>query len=229
MSTTWAQHLSDVRSDLQDTSDTSPRWSTDMLYLYTKDGVRDYSTWFPKRLDHVEISLISGKYPLPLDYVEDIAIEYPADTFLEQRYIRPGKTYHKNVTPKYYFTQGGSIYLDAPVSGSLFLTYNATHDIPADKSDATFVFTIPDTDMELIRLYVKAKVYTQMRTRQSALDRFKIGSGKRDDNPLEPEVADVMSEYTRGIAERVRGGVIVLTKLGPKSDLMRRIDWMRRL
>ena len=83
MSTTWAQHLSDVRSDLQDTSDTSPRWSTDMLYLYTKDGVRDYSTWFPKRLDHVEISLISGKYPLPLDYVEDIAIEYPADTLLQ--------------------------------------------------------------------------------------------------------------------------------------------------
>ena len=69
---------------------------------------------------------------------------------------------------------------------------------------------IPDPDLELIRLYVKAKVYEQMRSRTAALDRFKLGSGSRDDNPIAPEVADLMKVYHSKIAERIPGGNIEL-------------------
>ncbi len=47
-------------------------------------------------------------------------------------------------------------------------------------------------DEELIRLYVKAKATEQIRTQQSSLDRFKPGNGGRDDNPMNPEVRDLM-------------------------------------
>jgi hypothetical protein len=59
-------------------------------------------------------------------------------------------------------------------------------------------------------LYVKAKVYEQMRSRQASLDRFKLGNGARDDNPLTPEVDDLMKVYHEKIAERIPGGNIEL-------------------
>jgi hypothetical protein len=73
--------------------------------------------------------------------------------------------------------------------------------------------TVPDADLELIRLYVKAKVYAQMRSRQASLDRFKVGSGVRDDNPLHPEVEDVWADYNKAIITRQTGGVILLYRL----------------
>ena len=73
-----------------------------------------------------------------------------------------------------------------------------------------FVFEVPDADLELIRLYVKAKVYEQMRSKQAALDRFKLGSGSREDNPIAPEVEDLMKIYHEKIMERIPGGDIEL-------------------
>ena len=96
----------------------------------------------------------------------------------------------------------------------VYLTYEARHTLPADEDDTTFLLSVPESDEELIRLYVKAKISEQTRTKQATLDRFKQGSGRRDDNPLEPEVGDLMGEYRMKIAERTSGGIILLFRPG---------------
>ncbi len=208
---TWASLLTDIRADLQDTS-AKPRWGDDTLYVFTKDAVRDYSTWFPRRVDRLELSLLEGKFPLPLDYIEDIQVECPLDTLLERRLDRPGVKYRRSSL--YYFIQGGNLYLSgSPLGDGLFLTYLASHPVPTSVSDSEFLFTVPDSDIELVRLYVKAKVNSQMRQRQAALDRFKP-VGERTDNPLEPEVDNLWGEYYAKIAQRIPGGVITLYRAG---------------
>jgi len=208
--TTWASFLTDTRTDLQDTSVTSPRWTSKILYLYAKDGIRDYSTWFPKRTDRYAMSLLNGTFVLPLDFILEILVESPKGTYLERRKEIPGTKLRRS---NYYFTEGGNLYLGAP-SDEVLLTYHSSRSVPTSEQDDAFIFDVPDVDMELIRLYVKAKVFEQMRSRSAALDRFKMGSGPRDDNPLQPEVADLMAVYYQKIAERTGGGVIELYRSG---------------
>lgn len=214
--TTWTDFLADIRADLQDTSATA-RFSDKMLYIYAKDAIRDYSIWFPRRLDSVVISAIGASYPLPTNFIAEIQVECPVGTFLERRMDRPGSRFPNRKQNAYYFIQGGNLYtFRQSITSSLsdvYLTYLSTHAVPTSETDTTSVFTVPDADLELIRIYVKAQVYTQMRTRQSALDRFK-NEGKRDDNPLEPETFDMMRDYRAKIAERFTGGYIALYKPG---------------
>lgn len=215
MSITWAEFLSDLRNDLDDTADT-PRWSDEQLYVYTKDAVRDYSQYFPKRVDGVELSLSGTSYPLPSDFVEVIAVESPEDRFLEDREERPGLRYFDKSKPLFYYIEGSSLYLQGtPLDGDgVYLTYYALHDIPADAADNTFEFSVPDRDIELLRIYVKAKVFEKQRGKQSRLDSYKPGSGRRDDNPLTPEINTIMNDYHEKIASRVPGGIIRLYRPG---------------
>ena len=48
---------------------------------------------------------------------------------------------------------------------------------------------------------------------QSAQDRYKLGSGSRDDNPLLPEVENLMESYEKKMAERHQGGAIMLQRV----------------
>jgi hypothetical protein len=211
--TTWAELLSDARNDLMDTGAT-PRWSNEVLYLYTKDGIRDYSLWFPKRIDRLEVFPSGDAYPLPVNYIQDIHVECPKDKYLERREVRPGSRRPTRTSVTSYYLQGGSLYLNSPLPDTpIYLTYFATHPVPASKDDDDFVLTVPDADIELLRLFLRAKTYGQMRGKQAALDRFKP-AGKRDDNPLEPETDDLWAMYYRRIAERISGGVINLYRLG---------------
>jgi hypothetical protein len=218
--TTWADFLGDLRNDLQDTAVTNPRWSDKTLWVYTKDAVRDYSTWFPKRIDQYAMAPANGAYPLPLNFLLEIFVEAPLNKFLEKRREIPG-TRLKQLTAfngyyareNYYYVEGGNLYLGSP-SDEVFLTYQASRDVPISETDTAFVFEVPDTDLEVVRLYVKAKVYEQMRSRSASLDRFKQGQGARDDNPITPEVADLMAVYHQKIAERFPGGNIELYRSG---------------
>lgn len=214
--TTWAEFLLDLRTDLQDTS-TTQRWSDKILWVYTKDAIRDYSTWFPKRVDRYAMTLVNGVYALPLNFLVEIHVEAPDGNYLEKRQEIPGTKLRKRlvapIMPFYYFVEGGNLYLGAP-SDEVHMTYQASRTVPTSETHAAFVFEISDSDLELVRLYVKAKVYEQMRSRTAALDRFKLGSGKRDDNPLAPEVADLMLVYHQKIAERYPGGNIALYRSG---------------
>ena len=212
--TTWASFLTELRADLQDTG-TSPRWSNYLLWVYTKDAVRDYSTWFPMRMDSVTLVESGDGYALPADYVEDIAVECPEDTFLERRLSRPGIRFPTQAKPYLYHIEGVTLYVNGPPDDDVLLTYFALHTVPTtEKSKPTFTFTIPEADMELLRLYVKAQVHGQMRGKQSRLDRFEPGSGRRDDNPLGPETSIILTEYYSKIASRISGGVVKLTRPG---------------
>jgi hypothetical protein len=210
---TWAEFLAEVRESLQDTAAT-PRWTDEMLYTFAKDAIRDYSVWFPRRIDHYEITAVGSLYPLPSDFVDDITVESPLGTFLEYRQERPGNKYATLTTePTHYYLQGGNLYFNGTPT-AVYLTYNAVHDIPTSADDETFEFTIPDRDIELPRLYIEAKVHTQMRAKTARLDRFAQGSGRRDDNPLLPETNSLMDEYHRKIAMRLAGGAVRLYRFG---------------
>jgi len=208
---TWNELLAEIRADLQDDRAATPRWSDKVLYIYAKDAIRDYSTWFPLRLDRLELARLGNSFPLPTNFIEEIHVEAPLDTFLEKRSERSGVRYRPN--PHAYILSGGRLYAET-AEPCLYLTYFAAHPVPASETDSPFALSIPETDIELIRLYVKAKALGQMRSRQAALDRFKATSGKRDDNPLGPEVEDLYGEYLRGIQARIRGGFATLYRTG---------------
>lgn len=210
---TWRTLLADIRADLQDLSETNPRYGDKLLWTYAKDAIRDYSLWFPLRVDRLELVPVMGKYPLPQNYVEDIQVECPVNTLLERRRDRPGARYA--ASPHYYIIQGGNLYLAGSPSG-VFLTYLAAHPVPTSETDLDFVLTIPDTDVELLRLYVKAKIQALTRGRQANLDRFK-SNGQRDDNPLIPETQNLMEEYEKKISERIPGGSVTLYRVGRMS------------
>jgi len=206
---TWAQLLADIRTDLKDTG-TTPRWADAALFLYAKDAIRDYSTFFPL-VKRATLTVQAGSYALPADLIEVWMVECPANRFLEKRLERPGSHYDTATVPNKYSIEGSSILLDGTPQGGdpVILTYGALHVVPTDVAQAT-TLTIPVLDEELIRIYVKAKATEQIRTQQASLDRFKLGSGARDDNPLMPETGNLMDEYRRKIAERIPGGVVKL-------------------
>jgi len=215
MTTTWLDFLADLREELQDTS-TTPRWTDAYLFSRTKDSIREYSSWFPRRIDRVALTASGSGYTLPTDFVEDINLEVPQDTYLTRRNAEQGKSYLSGGALSHYYTSGGKLYMNATNEGgdAVLLTYFAVHSLPASVTDAVFTFSVPEMDMELIRLYVEIQVHSQMRAKQSRLDRFEQGSGRRDDNPLLPETNSEYKEYYQKIAQRLRGGAVMLYYTG---------------
>jgi hypothetical protein len=213
MATTWTTFLSSVRAELNDTSSTTPKWSDDLLYLWVLDAIRDYSQYFPQTIDQLELTLSGASYPVPSDYLRVVFVEAPEGRFLRTRRARPGRRYYTSTgTPSHYHVDGNTLKING-AADELLLTYHAIHGVPTDVNDTAFPFTVPDRDIELIRLYVRAKAHEQMRSMQSAQDRYKLGSGSRDDNPLLPEVENLMESYDKKIAERYEGGTIMLQRV----------------
>jgi len=205
---TWATLLADIRVDLKDEAATK-RWSDAALYLWAKDAIRDYSLNFPQMKYSEQLTLNSGSYALPSDFLEVISVEYPAGRYLDRRFERPPQS---ETYPTRYYISGGRLYLDASPTGDAYLNYEAMHPVPSSATDTSFAITIPEMDEELLRLYIKGKAIEQIRSAQSNLDRFKLGSGDRDDNPLLPETNQVMRDYYNKIAERRGGGTVFLQK-----------------
>lgn len=215
--TTWAQFLADVRVDLKDTDPQKTSWSDGELYLWTKDALSDYSQHFPLRVDRSQLTLTGASYPLPADFIRDVFVECPQDRYLERRNARPGVKYRtRNTRPTQYYIDGSNLTLNgSPGAGEeVLLSYYAFHPTPADENDSAFAFTVRNADIELLRLYVKAKAYQQLRSRTSKADRYKYGGSRRDDNPIEPEVDDILQEYLTRVAQRYQGGTIHLHRPG---------------
>lgn len=212
---TWGALKTDIRADLKDDS-SSPRWSDSSLYVWAKDAIRDFSLHFPRELS-AELTVSNGAYPLPDRYMDDRFLTCPDSRYLERRITQPGIKYKSLFNnPTLYWIEETNLYLNGEPSAEDVVTlyYLAYHTIPASASDDDFVLTIPEYDEELIRLFVKAKANEQIRTKQSNLDRFRPGTSNRSDNPLEPEVENLMDEYFRRIAERYPGGAIRLYRTG---------------
>jgi hypothetical protein len=205
---TWGDLLTELREDLQDTS-ANPRYSNKLLYLYARDAIADYSQYFPVRIDRKEVKPSNGRYPLPDNFVDELFVECPRDVYLSPRPIRPGITKLKFSTPFRYEVESGGIYLDATTQESIWLTYYGTHDFPTSETDTTFELTIPQTDIELIRLYVRARIAAQTRSRTANLDRYREDA-RRDDNPMSLEYKDLMDEYHMKIQQRTHTTAIWL-------------------
>lgn len=208
-----ADLLLDIRVDLRDTGNVL-RWPDTSLYLWVKDALRDYSVYFPRRIGRKAMTIAGTSSALPTDYIQEIYVECPQDYYLGKRVPSPNVNFYENSRPTSYYTEGGYLFLNgAPLAGDVcYLTYYAYHPVPSGATDTSWTLTVPQMDEELIRLYVCAKAAEQIRTQQAGLDRFKLGSGDRQDNPLEPEVRNLMEEYRRRIAERFPGGSIRLQK-----------------
>jgi len=216
--TAWGALRTAIREELKDVTEGKYRWSDDLLFLYVKDALNDYSLWFPDRDDRKVLAFADGYCILPDDYVEVLYVECPEDRYLEQRKPRPGTRYpSRSGKPFHFHIQGGKMYFDTSPSEDVLLTYHKVHAAPDTVDDTPHIFTDPVSDEELIRLFMLAKCYGYLRSRQSALDRFKdrsqSGSG-RQDNPLHPEVEDLMDEYYRKLYARVGGGTIQLHRTG---------------
>lgn len=218
--TTSQELIAAVRVDLQDTSTGTPRWSDEMLWQWACDAAADYSQEFPRRVDGSILTETDGSYGLPDDFVWDINVQCPSDTFLEKRRPVPGAVFKPTTSPKFYYIDGGRLYLSASTTDDVILSYYAIHSIPEpleepedgwpEDEPPDFTVTVPDRDLELIRLYTCAKAHEQMRGKQARLDRFELGSGKRDDNPMMPETNKQMEEYRKKLAARKKGGVVSL-------------------
>lgn len=211
--TTFGELLADIRQDVQDTS-SNPRWSDELIHMYIKDALADYSTWFPRYVARVALVSDVDGYALPADFLEDVLVECPQDTFLERRHVRPGVVYRATPSPKYYYIVSGKLILSAAADSDVLLSYQAAHPAPPADTETDFVITVPDSDLELIRLFVKAKIHEQMRAKTARQDRFDQGSGRRDDNPITPEAANLMREYRQRIYDRMPGGAIKLYRVG---------------
>ena len=207
MAITWAGFLAELRMELDDTGAT-PRWSDSVLYIMTRDGIWDYSQYFPLRTDKAALVSVVGndkKFTLPASFIDDVLVECPEGNYLDVRRERPGVTLTTSSTPLFYYVDAGFLYLDvAPGSAAVLLSYYGAHGIPASATDTTFAMTIPYSDLEVLKLYVQARVNVLIRNRQAQLDRFKLGSGTREDNPITEESVDFFARYNEAIAKRLR-------------------------
>jgi hypothetical protein len=210
----WGDLLSELRVNIEDTSET-PKFSDKLLFTYLREAVSDFSQFMPLTYEDVELTRDTDnpkKHTLPVDFIDDVSVSCPAGHYLEPRRGRLGTKVAVSSRPLFYHTDSSRyLYLDAdPVEDVVLLSYKALHPLPTSETDLEFVFTIPDANMELIKLYMEGKVNTKIRNSQARLDRFKIGSGSRTDNPMESEVEDFFDEYRRKLRERIPSTPVIL-------------------
>jgi hypothetical protein len=210
----WADFLSEVREELDDTS-ASPKWSDAILYTYTREALSDYSRHLPyKKYGVVLTRDVSNtkKYALPPDFMFEFSVESPAGKFLEPLRSRPGVLTQAGHRILFYRVEPPYLYVDAETSDDLILGYGAYHLAPAGKDDSTFALTFPLEDAEIIKLYLEAKINSRIRNSQARLDRFKIGAGSRTDNPIANEVEDFFARYREKLAMRVTAQSVELSR-----------------
>lgn len=215
----WSEFLAEIRVEVGDTAAT-PRFTDAVLWSYTRDAIIDISRYpsLARRVDRVTLTVDPVdpcKFVLPDDFLSELYVECPLDTVLEPRQMKLGQ---RRISGRLstYFTDRAYLYLNGVPTGDVVLTYLASHPYPANADDLTFVFTNPQRDNELVRLYVLGRVLKWMRVQQSKLDRFKATSGARDDNPMFPETIDLEKTYDEAISERMPSGGVLLYRPGKK-------------
>lgn len=211
----WGEFLTELRGELNDTSAT-PKFSNDQLYVFLRDGTVSLSEWLPRDVGRLALTAEvtdTKKFALPSDFIEEYLVESPLDNALSFRFVRPGVRRSTSARPLFYWTNAGFLFLDAdPGANAVLISYYGVHGIPANAADTTFVLTIPLRDIELLKLYILGRAYQRERSRQSMLDRFKLGSGDRQDNPVSPEVNEYLQQFNEKLYERIGGKAVFLSR-----------------
>ena len=209
----WSEYLTELRSELND-SGTTPKWSDALLFTYVRDGLWDISAHLPRRFDEVSLTVFEGspkKFELPQGFIREISIQVPLGSYLERRRTRPGARVVTGTRALFYHISAGFLYLDVdPGDNDVLIDYEGAHGIPASATDVEYEFTLSQRYIDILTLYVKARVNTRERTGQSNLDRFKLTAGSRSDNPIEPETDDFWKQYRDRIAELSSAGTVFL-------------------
>ena len=216
----WSEFSAELRIEIGDTGAT-PRFSDAVLWTYTRDAIIDISRYpsLARRVDRAVLAVDPEnprKFALPVDYLSEIFVECPLDTILEPRQLQIGSHFHTSSRLSTYSIDRANLYLNGDPTSDVYLTYLASHPYPANAADGSFVFTIPQKEMDLVRLYALGRVLKWMRVQQSKLDRFKVGGGARDDNPIFPETLDLEKTYTEALNERLPSGGVLLYRPGKK-------------
>lgn len=210
------EFYTEIRLELKDDGAT-PKWSDALLYVFLRDGIYDFSEVIPLEKSRVELTVDGSdpqKFDLPTDFLSEVLVESPLDYALSKRYFRPGVRWSESQRTLQYWIQSTALYVDAdPGSDGVHLSYRAVHGIPANATDTSYTLTIPDRDIELIKLYVMGRVYQRERSRQSMLDRFKVGSSDREDNPVTNEYNAYMYRYIQEMEKRRGGKTIMLVRV----------------
>lgn len=214
----WGALLEEIRTvDIDDTSDT-PKHSDKALYAYLRAAIGDYSQFLPlRKVDVVLVQDVGNpkKFALPADFLSEISVACPAERLLEPRRGRLGTNVHPGNRPFFYAVENTTaLYLDTdPGENDVVLNYDAVHPIPTSETETDFEFTIPLADIELIKLYIVAKVNVKIRNSQAKLDRFKLGNSARTDNPISEEVEDFFAEYKSKLAQRIPARSVILYRV----------------
>lgn len=209
MTLTWAAFKSRLRAEMDDAA--SPyTWSDDLLYTWLKDALADYSLYAPLEEQATLTDKSGASYALPDDCLRVDLVESPSGTYLSPGLGRPNVKIPTTYRVWRYRVNRTTLTLNKDTEQDVIITYKALHPAPSAANDDTFALTFRESDTELISLFIRAKAYEFQRSNQSSLDRFQLGSGDRQDNPLTPEVNHLMLDYERKIARRYGGGVITL-------------------
>ena len=211
----WGEFLTELRGELNDSGSTQ-KFGDDLLYVFLRDGIVALSEWLPLDIGRLTLTAEETdpkKFKLPTDFIEEYLVECPLDNALTFRYVRPGVRRSPSARPLFYWTNAGYLLLDAdPGDNAVLLSYYGVHGIPASADEKDFDLTTPLRDIELLKLCILGRAYQRERSRQSMLDRFKLGSGDRQDNPVTPEVNEYLQQYEEKLAERIGGKAVFLSR-----------------
>jgi hypothetical protein len=211
----WGDFLMELRTELSDAGAT-PKYSDELLFSYLRGGIVSLSEWLPRDFSRVELTASADnakQFALPPDFIEEYLVECPADNALSFKHARPGVRRTSSSRPLFYWVNAGNLYLDAdPGDSALLLSYYGLHGVPTDASDTSFELTVPLRDIELLQLYILGRTFQRERSRQSMLDRFKLTTSDRTDNPITPEVNDFLVQYHEKLQERVGGKTVFLQR-----------------
>lgn len=203
--TTWPDLLAEIREDLVDTGD-KPRWADSLLHLYLRDALADYSMWFPRRIDRVELERSGEAYTLPSDFVSALLVECPKDRYLEERVARPGVRFsQRSGKPTTFYVDGGGLYLAGhPLDGDgVLLTYHASHPAPAIDHSVLVMSKRALTESEQsittgFKSFDEPQVLLLRSYGADAEGDVVIAGADADDEPLEETIALVPNEEVYG-------------------------------
>jgi hypothetical protein len=211
----WGAFLDELRIELNDAGAT-PKFSDDLLYTFFRDGAWALSEWLPRDFGRVELvaeETDAKKFALPADFIEEYIVESPLDNALTFKFMRPGVRRASSARPLFYWTNAGYLFLDAdPGDNAVLISYYGVHGIPANAADLEFELTIPYRDVELLKLYILGRTFQRERSRQAMLDRFKLGSSDRQDNPVTPEVNEFLKQFNEKLNDRTGGKAVFLSR-----------------
>lgn len=207
-----------IRVELKDTGG-SEKWSDAELLAWAQMGMRDISKQMPIT-KQLALTPTSGTRSYVLTMTDRtgpiLLVEHPDGIFLEKMNYKPGTSTWYPHAPAYLlkgYMEVGDGWWEMRVGDddTLFLTqdpdteyditvhYSAQRNIPTLDASAIDLW---DNDLEILEAFVCWRAYLRVGGQDASLSRWSEKSGKRDDNPLNPQARAWKQRYEDLLADR---------------------------